>query len=205
MDVRSGSVVSPADNPYQGPSNRHEVWNIGLRNPWRFSIDRVTGDLYIGDVGENRTEEVNVARAVNARGRGFNFGWNVLEGDDCWSPGCDISGKVLPTLSYAHGDEGACCVIGGYVYRGNAIPGLKGRYFYADYCGQWVRSFRLVGGAVTDEKEWTALGSHGHILSFGEDSAGELYLCTSTSGDLTGDGHVYRIVAGSSSVAAAVR
>jgi hypothetical protein len=121
-----------------------------------------------------------------------------MEGSGCVLPGCDLSGKVLPTLEYAHADEGACCVIGGYVYRGSAMPGLRGRYFYGDYCGRWVRSFRLgSGGKAQDEREWPGLATDANILSFGEDAAGELYVCTE-------NGKVYRIV-DASVVASAAR
>ena len=194
LDVRTGNLVIPPDNPYTATGNRREVWNIGLRNPWRFSIDRGTGDMYIGDVGESSHEEIDVARATTQRGRAFNYGWNVLEGDACLdTSSCNFSGKVLPALEYSHGTE--CCVIGGYVYRGSAMPGLKGRYFYADYCARWVRSFRLGGAGVTAEKEWPGLSPDAEILSFGEDAAGELYLCTQ-------NGKVYKIVPGPAPTAA---
>jgi len=177
----------PADNPFVGVSGaRGEVWSYGLRNPWRFSFDRVTGDLYIGDVGESRREEIDVALASAGGGRGVNYGWSVMEGAGCYGAGsCDTAGLVLPVLQYDHGQ--GCSVTGGYVYRGAAIPALQGHYFYADYCSGFVRSFRLVDGVPADQASWPTLIPGGAIPSFGEDAAGELYL-------LSADGRVLKIV-----------
>ena len=179
----------PADNPFVSmASARGEVWSYGLRNPWRFSFDRATGDLYVGDVGEDSFEEINVSPASHGAGRGVNYGWDVMEGLECFEPssGCDQTGLELPVLTYGHGD--GCSVTGGYVYRGGAIPDLSGTYFYADYCGGWVRSFRFVNGELTDRREWESLAAS-NISSFGQDAAGELYV-------LTAGGTVYRIVEG---------
>jgi glucose/arabinose dehydrogenase len=183
----SGQVTVPSDNPFAGQgSARAEIWSYGLRNPWRWSFDRTTGDLYIGDVGQNQREEIDVTTLAGARGA--NFGWNVMEGRACYQAGsCDQTGLTLPVLDYSHGN-GACSVTGGYVYRGSAIPSLVGTYFYADYCSGWVRSFRYASGAISDEREWTALAPNGQITSFGEDAQGELYL-------MTAGGRVARIVA----------
>jgi glucose/arabinose dehydrogenase len=177
----------PADNPFVGVSGaRPEVWSHGLRNPWRFSFDRLTGDLYIGDVGESRLEEVDVAPAGAGGGRGVNYGWNVMEGTSCYaSAGCDTTGLALPVLVYDHGQ--GCSVTGGYVYRGSAIPALQGHYFYADYCSGFVRSFRFAGGEVVDQTDWPTLRPGGAVPSFGEDAAGELYV-------LSADGRVLKIV-----------
>ena len=109
---------------------RHELWNYGLRNPWRFSFDRLTGDLYIADVGQDRVEEVDVAPASS--GGGENYGWNEVEGNECYTSGCNLSLYVAPVATYTHAD--GCAVIGGYVYRGSAIPALAGTYFYSDDC-----------------------------------------------------------------------
>ncbi|MEZ4585119.1 MAG: PQQ-dependent sugar dehydrogenase [Gemmatimonadales bacterium] len=184
----SGQGSIPADNPFVGQAGaRAEIWSYGLRNPWRFSFDRANGDLYIGDVGQGQREEIDVSTAADGAGRGLNFGWNVMEGGNCYSPssGCDRTGLTLPLLEYGHGP--ACSVTGGYVYRGAAVPNLRGTYFYADYCAGWVRSFRLESGQPAEQREWTDLGSGGRITSFGEDAAGELYL-------LTENGRVSRIV-----------
>jgi hypothetical protein len=129
---------------------------------------------------------VDVALAAEGAGRGVNFGWNLMEGTACYaSPGCDPQGLALPVLEYDHGQ--GCSVTGGYVYRGAAIPALRGHYFYADYCGGWVRSFRLDAGAPADQADWPTLRPGGPIPSFGEDAAGELYL-------LSPDGRVLKIV-----------
>ncbi|HUP19711.1 MAG TPA: PQQ-dependent sugar dehydrogenase [Gemmatimonadota bacterium] len=187
IDVDGGAPYAvPADNPFTGePGARGEIWAYGLRNPWRFAFDRETGDLYVADVGQNRLEEVN---AVEGTGRGLDYGWNVMEGDECVQPreGCDTAGRTLPVVVYGHGD--GCSVTGGHVYRGSAIPDLQGAYFYSDFCSGFVRSFRFAGGAATDEQSWPELRpSEGSVSSFGEDAAGEIYLMTS-------GGTVYKFV-----------
>src|ERR1043166_9376382 len=188
VDVSGAGVLSvPADNPFVGQAGaRPEIWSYGLRNPWRFSFDRAQGDLYIADVGQNAREEVDVATSAAQFGKGLNFGWNVMEGVACYSPpsGCPRSGLPLPVLDYDHGD--GCSVIGGYVYRGAAIPSLRGRYFFADYCGGWVRSFLLQGGAAAERRDWPTRRPGGLVTSFGEDAAGELYVMNSS-------GKVFRI------------
>ncbi|THI88233.1 MAG: PQQ-dependent sugar dehydrogenase [Nitrospira sp. CG24A] len=159
------------------------VWNLGLRNPWRFSFDRVTGDLYIGDVGEGAREEINVSPAPNA-GRALNYGWRLMEGTLCFNPSsnCDSGNLTRPVLDYPH-FGGACSVTGGYVYRGSAAPALSGTYFYADFCAGFVRSFRYQNGQVTEQKEWPLLSPSGSsVTSFGEDAAGELYVTTQGGG-----------------------
>lgn len=188
VDLRAGDPYTvPADNPFAGnPNARPEVWSYGLRNPWRFSFDRATGDLYIADVGETQVEEIDVSTPADGAGRGVNYGWSIMEGSQCFrGSGCDRTGLTLPVLEYSH-QEG-CSVTGGYVYRGSSIPELQGHYFYADFCQGWVRSFRYTGGAVTDEASWPTLSPGGPIVSFGEDSAGELYI-------LQAGGGVFRIV-----------
>ena len=188
IDVRTvDSYTVPADNPFVGnPDARAEVWSYGLRNPWRFSFDRGTGDLYIADVGETQREEIDVSTPVDGAGRGANYGWSIMEGSRCFrATGCDQLDLTLPVFEYTH-QEG-CSVTGGYVYRGSAIPSLQGHYFYADFCQGWVRSFRYAGGAVIDETQWPTLAPGGPVLSFGEDSAGELYV-------LQAGGGVFKIV-----------
>jgi glucose/arabinose dehydrogenase len=180
IDVADGRrlYAVPPDNPFvgQGGGVKGEIWSYGLRNPWRFSFDRVTGDLYIGDVGQGAWEEIDVATAASGRGRGVNYGWNVMEGAHCYSaPTCSTAGLALPLVEYGHGE--GCSVTGGHVYRGTAVPALAGHYFYADYCEGWIRSFRLDGGAATDEHSWAGiLDAGGPISSFGEDGVGELYV-----------------------------
>lgn len=171
--------VIPAGNPFTGTAGaRGEVWALGLRNPWRMSFDRATGDLYIGDVGQNRREEVDVGLA--SRRGGENYGWNVTEGTLCFSPasGCSTTGFTLPVVEYATGPGGTCAVTGGYVYRGCRMPGYQGTYFYGDYCSGFVRTFRLQGGAATDPRDFTAAlsGDVGSISSFGQDLDGEIYI-----------------------------
>lgn len=159
------------------------VWSLGLRNPWRFSFDRQTGDLYIGDVGQDAREEINVSLAPNA-GRALNYGWRLMEGFLCFNPSidCNPGGLTLPVLDYPH-LSGACSVTGGYVYRGSVKPDLQGTYFYADYCAGFVRSFRYRNGQATEQMEWPLLSPPGDsITSFGEDSSGELYLMTQGGG-----------------------
>jgi hypothetical protein len=159
------------------------VWSLGLRNPWRFSFDRVTGDLYIGDVGEGAREEINVSPAPNA-GRALNYGWRLMEGFLCFNPSsnCNSGSLTLPVLDYPH-LGGACSVTGGYVYRGAAVPVLSGTYFYADFCAGFVRSFRYQNGQATEQKEWPLLSPSGSsVTSFGEDAAGELYVMTQGGG-----------------------
>ena len=181
----TGQVSVPNDNPFANQSgSRADIWSYGLRNPWRFSFDRQNGDLYIGDVGQNELEEIDVV--TSGASKGANFGWNVMEGRSCYgSSSCNRQSLTLPVLDYPHAD--GCSVTGGYVYRG-AITSLRGTYFYADYCRGWVRSFRWVNGAATDPREWPDLAPGGQITSFGEDGAGELYLMTAA-------GRVARIVA----------
>jgi glucose/arabinose dehydrogenase len=186
IDVDRGDPYAiPPDNPYtDDPAARGEIWAIGLRNPWRFAFDPPTSRLYVADVGQNRYEEVNV---VDARTPGLNYGWNIMEGVHCYpTEPCEPDGLVLPVLEYTHDD--GCSVTGGAVYRGDAIPGLVGHYFYADYCAGWIRSFRYEDGRVTEAREWP-VGSVGNILSFGQDAAGELYV-------LSSNGRVYRIEPG---------
>jgi glucose/arabinose dehydrogenase len=187
IDVSTAPYAVPPDNPFVGTAGaRPEVWSYGLRNPWSFSFDPANGDLYIADVGEGRWEEVNYSSAAEGAGRGVNYGWSVMEGRHCTRASCDQTGLTLPVLEYAH-PEG-CSVTGGHVYRGTAIPGLQGNYFYADYCQGWVRTFRMEGGVLGGETEWPELEPEGQITSIGKDAAGELYIVTQQGG-------VYQIVA----------
>jgi glucose/arabinose dehydrogenase len=172
----------PADNPFvDDDEGAPEIWVYGLRNPWRFWID--DGVLYIGDVGQETWEEVDVVPLYSP---GANFGWSVMEGDECFeADDCDSDGMVPPLLQYGHGE--GCAVIGGVVYRGAAIPELTGHYFYGDFCRNRIRSFRFVDGAVDDPRDWSDdLDGIGQLLSFGTDSNGEIYMSTGT-------GAVYRL------------
>lgn len=180
----SGYTI-PADNPYAGSP----VWSWGLRNPWRFSFDRVTDDLYIGDVGQGTWEEVDVATAMSGGGRNTNFGWSVCEGTHNYNGNCASSTSTKPVIEYAH-DGQSNCIIGGYVYRGAAIPALQGHYFYADNGGTWLRSFKLSGGAATESIDWSTTSQPVALAdvptSFAEDHQGELYI-------LLANGDLYRI------------
>ncbi len=179
INVSGTGYTSPASNPYAThPTFRHEIWNWGLRNPWRWSFDRQTGALYIGDVGQENWEEIDVQPAASTGGE--NYGWNTMEGKHCYSPssGCSQAGLTLPVLEYSHSD--GCAVVGGYVYRGSLVPAVQGLYFYSDNCSGFIRSFRLSGGQAIEQKQWDALGLSG-VYSFGEDAAGELYALTGST------------------------
>lgn len=184
-----GSATIPADNPFVGQQGRRdEIWSSGLRNPWRFSFDPANGDLYIGDVGQNSFEEIDVVAAASGGGRGLNFGWRVMEGFACFNPasGCDRDGLTLPVVAYGRDD--GCSVTGGYVYRGTAIPAMQGQYFFSDYCNNYLRSFRFDSGMAVDPKEWTNIAPTGRVATFGVDGSGTLYLGTEA-------GRVYRVAA----------
>ncbi len=186
LDVSGASGYTiPTDNPFKtDTTGAPQVWAYGLRNPWRFSFDRQTGDLYIGDVGQNRYEEVDVSTTAVGRGRGDNFGWNIMEGTHCYPTDPCTPIGVQPVVEYPHLNA-ACSITGGYVYRGSALPELTGDYFYADYCDGSVHSIKYPNVNVGD---WTQLVSPGGgISSFGQDAKGELYI-------LQLGGRVYRIV-----------
>jgi hypothetical protein len=188
LDVDGGTPYAiPPGNPYNGTNGDTRVWANGLRNPFRSSIDSVTGDLYIGDVGQGAWEEVSVGKSGVAA---VNYGWNTTEGNACYSPssGCNKTGITLPLVTYPNPAEGRS-VVGGYVYRGSVMPTLQGTYFYADFFSNWVRSFRLVGNTATEKRDWTSsFGSLNSISGFGQDGQGELYIVTIS-------GSVYKIVA----------
>ena len=178
-----GACSNVIINPFILVGGAPQVWSLGLRNPWRFSFDRQTGDLYIGDVGQDAREEIDVAVAPNA-GRQANYGWRLMEGFLCFNPSmnCNSAGLTLPVLDYPH-LSGACAVTGGYVYRGSAMPVMQGTYFYADFCAGFVRSFRYQNGQPTAQTEWPLLSPPGKsVTSFGEDAAGELYVMTHGGG-----------------------
>jgi glucose/arabinose dehydrogenase len=182
-----GGYAVPPDNPFVGTAGvSPEIWSYGLRNPWRIDFDPATGDLYIGDVGEGRWEEVDVSASADGAGRALNFGWNIMEGPECFADSsCNQEALELPVLSYSHGD--GCSISGGFVYRGAAIPALQGHYFYSDFCRGWVRSFRLENGTAVDQFQWPTLAPGGNVPSFGRDATGELYVMS------TG-GSVFKIV-----------
>jgi glucose/arabinose dehydrogenase len=164
----------PADNPFVGQQGvRPEIWAAGLRNPWRWSFDSATGDLWIGDVGQGEWEEVDVARATAGKnaGRGLSFGWSAFEGTHRYNDDQPTEGQTPPILEYRHGDDG-CSITGGYVYRGSAIPDLRGAYVYGDYCSGKVWAIAVDGTKVTQHVQ---LGEVPDLVSFGQDPNGELY------------------------------
>lgn len=172
IDVSTLPYAIPAGNLSGGAP---EIFDWGLRNPYRISFDPCTGDRYIGDVGQNLWEEIDVAAASTGP---QNWGWNVMEGTHCFqSSSCDSSPYTPPAVEYAH-DQG-CSVTGGYVYRGSELPWLRGAYLYGDYCTGKIWSFRWDGSSATEQTDWSAeLGSEGTLLvsSFGQDATGELYV-----------------------------
>ena len=178
LDVSTNPYSIPADNPFvNDPNTLDEIWSVGLRNPWRFSFDRANGDLWIGDVGQNELEEVDYETAGDG---GLNYGWRIMEGSDCFNPssGCNQTGLVLPIHEYTHGGSPfRCSITGGYVYRGESMATMHGRYFYGDYCSGQVFSVRRdAQGQPVDRIDHSAdLGTVGQLVSFGEDAAGELY------------------------------
>lgn len=189
IDVSATSAGTPyaipATNPFLNqPGRRAEIWAYGLRNPWRYAFDASTSLLYIADVGQNKREEIDIASTVQG---GLNYGWNVMEGNVCFtSDACDSLGLTLPALEYSH-DDGACAIVGGFVYRGAAIPGLQGLYLYSDLCAGLIKGLRYGNGAAAAVMNFGRL-ARGTMLSFGEDAKREPYL-------LTAEGNVYRIVA----------
>ncbi len=175
----------PPGNPFVGAPGEDEIWALGLRNPWRFSFDRSTGDLFIGDVGQNSWEEIDLEPAASPGGA--NYGWRCYEGNHPFNTtGCGTPDQyVSPILEYSHGQ--GCSVTGGYRYRGPTFPNLQGYYLYADYCTG------TVWGATTDGSTWSSaplLASLLSVSSFGEDESGELYIADRVAGS----GAVYRII-----------
>ena len=174
----TGGYAVPPDNPFAGGGGtaRAEIWAYGLRNPWRFSFDRETGDLWAADVGQNKYEEVDIIRP------GRNYGWNVMEGAHCYRrAGCDTRGLEMPVAEY--GRDGGCSVTGGHVYRGRRLPTLYGAYLYGDFCSGKIWALRHDGAAVTEQMLVADTGLS--ISSFGEGPSGEVYV-------LTFEGAVYR-------------
>jgi len=185
IDVDRGNTYAiPPGNPFANTVGaRGEIWDYGFRNPWRFSFDRGTGDLFIGDVGEALREEIDFESAGNG---GKNYGWRLMEGSHCYEPpvNCNSGSLVLPILEYSH--TFGCAVIGGFRYRGKLLAAHIGTYFYSDWC-----SGRIWGATNTDGT-WTAtqlLDSSLSVTTFGEDEDGELYVSNYGS-----NGGLYRLV-----------
>jgi glucose/arabinose dehydrogenase len=184
IDVESGTApyVVPPDNPFVGVAGfRPEIWALGLRNPWRFSFDRGTGDLYIGDVGQNNFEEIDFQPAGDPVGR--NYGWNIMEGESCYPPGtvgCNRTGLALPVFVYDH--SLGCSVSGGLVYRGSAFSALQGIYFFGDFCSGRIWGLRKNGAAW--DNALLADNTTLNITTFGEDESGNVYVVNYANGDL---------------------
>lgn len=186
IDVETGTPTTytvPVTNPYtQSVGYQPEIWALGLRNPWRFSFDRQTHDLYIGDVGQNAWEEVDFQPAASLGGE--NYGWRILEGTHCFNPATNCippSQYSAPVAEYSHSI--GCSVTGGFVYRGSTYGLMQGMYFYADYCSGRIWGLKYDGGWQTQELKDTTY----NISTFGEDEAGNLYLAS------YGDGQIYLV------------
>jgi len=177
-----GPYRIPADNPFVADETAaDEIWAYGVRNVWRFSFDRLSGDLYLGDVGQNRYEEINFQAASSTGGE--NYGWNAYEASAVFS-GAGAANAIAPILEYEHSADNGCSVTGGYVYRGQAIPELAGRYIYGDFCSGRIWMGWREGAAWRSD---ILMDSGLQISSFGEDAAGELYV-------VDYGGAVYRLV-----------
>ena len=178
-----GGYEVPADNPFAGQADaRGEIWAYGFRNPWRFSFDTATGDLWAGDVGQNTREEVDLVV------RGGNYGWRIMEGFGCrgGASDCESEGLLPPVFDYAAGSGGTCSVTGGFVYRGSAIPALRGAYVFSDYCSGVIYALRATDGVLTEQADIGATGFR--VSSLAQDNDGELYVL-----DLGGGG-IYKLV-----------
>jgi glucose/arabinose dehydrogenase len=193
VDGRTGNkgYGIPSSNPYVGERGKNEIWQRGLRNPWRWSFDRANGNLWIGDVGQGTWEELD--RAINGSsgpGNGINWGWPVLEGSHCFNPpsGCNTSGKTMPYTEYRQTDtNGRCAVTGGYVYRGNDIPALVGGYVFGDFCSGEI--FVIPASGAKGTAPTLLLNTSASISSFGERPNGELFV-------VDHGGRIYAIVQG---------
>lgn len=184
IDVNSfdehGTYTIPSDNPFSGQSGsvRKEIWAYGLRNPWRFTFDRITGMLWAGDVGQDKFEEINIIKP------GLNYGWNTMEGFVCSQPreACNQNSLETPIIAYSQND--GCSVIGGYVYRNYRIPSLYGAYIYGDFCSGKIWAIRHNGSNITEHME--IVDSNLQISSFAEDQSGEIFI-------LSFDNKIYRL------------
>jgi glucose/arabinose dehydrogenase len=181
---QSPAYLIPASNPFLGqPGYQPEIWALGLRNPWRYSFDRLTHDLYIADVGQNSFEEVNFQPASSPGGE--NYGWDIMEASQCFEPptGCDQTGLVLPVTEYPR--ELGRSITGGFVYRGGDYGDLEGIYFYADFAtGRiWGLQHQTIGQQIQWESKILLETSH-RISTFGEDQSGELFLADYAAGEI---------------------
>jgi glucose/arabinose dehydrogenase len=177
----AGGYSSPPSNPFVGRSGRDEIYTYGMRNPWRFSFDRKTGDLYVGDVGQDLYEEIDYAPKGTALG--LDYGWSCFEAKHGYKTSRRCPSPKFPVLEYSH-SAGGCSVTGGIVVRDPGLPSLAGRYVYGDYCAGNLRSFKIAQGKATNDR---SLGLHiANLTSFGEDGRGRVYATSQ-------DGPVYRL------------
>jgi glucose/arabinose dehydrogenase len=175
----------PDDNPFVDGGGAPEIWLLGVRNPWRFSFDPDTGDLWVSDVGQRTVEEVNWLPAATGAGRGANLGWDLREGSRPYRDGPTPDDLVYPIHEYTHDGE-VCAITGGYVYRGRAIPELWGAYLFGDYCAAELRALLAVDGEVIDERPLDVSVAAGSLSSFGVDREGEVFV-------LSTEGTVFKI------------
>lgn len=182
IDVNSGSPYSiPSNNPYVGVAGADEIWAIGLRNPWKFSFDKQTGDLWIADVGQNVYEEINKATSTES---GLNYGWRCYEGNTAYNTsGCPAQATMKSPVAVINHSSGACSITGGYVYRGTTYPNFQGKYFFSDYC---LARIGMVDNLNTVTFSSTFSGNN--FVAFGEDALGELYVAS------IGNGTIYKII-----------
>ena len=176
-DINGQRYQVPGDNPFVNvPNVRTEIWAYGLRNPWRFSFDNHTGNLFVGDVGQEKIEEIDIVR------KGQNYGWPVMEGSLCYSPsiGCNPSNKIAPIIE--HGNDQECSIIGGYVYRGVGLPGLNGSYIYGDYCSGKIWEVNIQALMQGDATPRILVDSDLYITSFAQDLSGNLYVLSQSTG-----------------------
>ncbi|MEZ4854210.1 PQQ-dependent sugar dehydrogenase [Flavobacterium sp.] len=185
IDVNTGSPYGiPSNNPFVGVAGLDEIWAFGVRNPWKFSFNRLNGDLWIADVGQNAIEEINKATSTSA---GLNYGWRCYEGNSVYNTsGCASSSTMtFPFAQYTHAATSGCSITGGYVYTGTLYPNLQNKYIFADYCTNKIGFIDAVtGGTIT----WTSAYAGNYFTTFGEDVNGELYVAGMNSGV------VYKIV-----------
>lgn len=192
IDVSDDAIAYkiPSDNPFaNGQGGLPEIYAYGLRNPWRWSFDRTNGDIWVGDVGQYEVEEIDIIQA------GANYGWPIMEGSQCFNSNqCDQSGLELPVLDYLHSTTGGCAVTGGYVYRGQQLPALKGSYLFGDYCSGVIYTLTPDSNGYSSQR---VIDSSLSLSSFAEDNDGEIYALNLFGN--AGEG-IYKIVAGNNAV-----
>lgn len=178
IDVNSGSPYEiPNNNPYVGKDGADEIWAIGLRNPWKFSFDKINNNLWIADVGQNKIEEINVSPSTQA---GINYGWRCSEGNTVYNTsGCPSQSTMKFPLAEINHSSGACSVTGGYVYNGTKYPNFQGLYFFSDYCKPQIGILKSTG-----EITFSVNFSGNNFSTFGEDKAGELYIASLNNGTI---------------------